>query len=265
MPVVSGTHFVYTVQPGDTLFSIARRFGSSVMDIETANALYPPFTDPGLIFPGQVLIVTRLGINQTNQVIAPGDNLYRLAQRYSTTVDLLFGINPQLADPVLIFVNDRLLIPAFVYQVESGDTLNKITAQFGIPLSDILKANEQRPGFSPDVIFQGYRFLIPLPSSANIVVFSPLPGTKISRGTTLSGFARAFEGAILYKIADANGTTVTNEAPIQASEGGPAFGTYSAPIKFDRNPTAQTGELWVYARSAKDGSIIDLVKVRVLF
>ncbi|TFE00579.1 LysM peptidoglycan-binding domain-containing protein [Jeotgalibacillus salarius] len=265
MPIVSGTHHVYTVQPGDTLYSIARRFGSSVSDIESANALYPPFTDPGLIFPGQVLIVTRPGTNQTNHIIAPGNNLYRLAQRYSTTVDLLFGINTQLTDPGLIFVDQMLLVPAFVYQVKSGDTLNRIATMFGVSLSELLQANAQRPGLSPDVIFPGYRLLIPLPSSNNIVVFRPLPATRISRGTMLAGFARAFEGAILYKIVDDSGTIVTNEAPIQTSAGGPAFGSYSIPMKFDRSPSAQTGELWVYARSANDGSIVDLVKVRVLF
>ncbi|MBM7578066.1 LysM peptidoglycan-binding domain-containing protein [Jeotgalibacillus terrae] len=265
MPIVNGMHYVYTVQPGDTLYSIALRLGSSVADIESANALYPPFTDPGLIFPGQLLIVTTPGTTQTNHIVAPGDNLYRLAQRYSTTVDLLFGINSQLTDPGLIYVNQRLLVPAFVYQVEPGDTLNRIAAWFGTSLTALLQANEQRPGFSPDVIFPGYRLLIPLPSSGNIVVFSPFPGTRIRQGTILSGFARAFEGAILYKIVDAAGTTVTNESPIQASAGGPAFGSYSIPIIFNRNPSAQTGELWVYARSANDGSIVDLVKVRVLF
>ncbi|KIL51663.1 spore germination protein [Jeotgalibacillus alimentarius] len=265
MPIVNGMHYVYTVQPGDTLYSIALRLGSSVTDIESANALYPPFTDPGLIFPGQLLLVTNPGTTQTNHIVATGDNLYRLAQRYSTTVDLLFGINPQLPDPGLIYVNQRLLVPAFVYQVESGDTLNRIAAWFGLSLSALLQANEQRPGFSPDVIFPGYRLLIPLPSSRNIVVFRPFPGTRISRGTIFSRFARAFEGAILYKIVDAAGTTVTSESPIQASAGGPSFGSYSLPITFNRNPSAQTGELWVYARSAKDGSIVDLVKVRVLF
>jgi len=265
MPIVSGTHYVYTVQPGDTLYSIASRLGSSVSSIESGNALYPPFTDPGLIFPGQVLLVSKPGPNQTSQIVAPEDNLYRISQRYSTIVDLLFGINPQLTDPGSIYVNQMLLVPAFVYQVESGDTLNRIANYFGISLSSLLQANERRPGLSPDVIFPGYRLLIPLPSSDNIVVFRPFPGTKITRGTPLSGYARAFEGGILYKIVDASGTTVTNETAIQASAGGPSYGSYSIPIKFDRNPTAQTGELWVYARSAKDGNIVDLVKVRVLF
>lgn len=41
----------YTVQPGDTLFDIARRFGSTVDALVEANDI----SDPDLITPGQVL------------------------------------------------------------------------------------------------------------------------------------------------------------------------------------------------------------------
>lgn len=46
MAIVEGTHYIYTVRPGDTLYVIARRFGSTVQLIEQTNALYPPITDP---------------------------------------------------------------------------------------------------------------------------------------------------------------------------------------------------------------------------
>ena len=42
----------YTVQQGDTLSGIARRFGVSLADLERAN---PQITDPNRIFPGQVI------------------------------------------------------------------------------------------------------------------------------------------------------------------------------------------------------------------
>ncbi|MBE3598800.1 MAG: LysM peptidoglycan-binding domain-containing protein [Limnochordaceae bacterium] len=44
----------YTVQPGDTLFFIAQRFGTTVTAI---LALNPQITNPDLIFPGQVICV----------------------------------------------------------------------------------------------------------------------------------------------------------------------------------------------------------------
>ena len=46
--------YVYTVQPGDTLFLIARRFNTTV---ETLLRLNPQIVDPALIFPGQMIRV----------------------------------------------------------------------------------------------------------------------------------------------------------------------------------------------------------------
>lgn len=42
---------VYTVRPGDTLWEIAQRYGTSVSDLAQANHI----TDPGLIYPGEAL------------------------------------------------------------------------------------------------------------------------------------------------------------------------------------------------------------------
>ena len=43
--------------------------------------------------------------------------------------------------------------------------------------------------------------------------------------------------------------------------GGSLFRT----LPFDRTPTSSTGELWVYTKKHKDGSIQDLVKTKVFF
>ena len=45
---------IYTVQPGDTLYSIARRFGTFVQNLIVFNYL----DNPNLIYPGQQLVVT---------------------------------------------------------------------------------------------------------------------------------------------------------------------------------------------------------------
>ncbi|MDG5472047.1 LysM peptidoglycan-binding domain-containing protein [Jeotgalibacillus sp. ET6] len=265
MPIMDNTFFVYTVQPGDTLTSIAYRFSSSVSAIEQANALYPPITDPGLIFPGQRVVVEKNGPAVIYRIVHGGDTLYQFAQDYSSAVDVIYGINPQIGNPDLLYVNQPVFVPAFIYRVEEGDTLAKIAKQFGIPLSALFSANLNRPGWSPDVIYPGYDLLIPLSSSRNILVTSPRPGTTVAAGQTLSGFARAFEGSILYQLKDSSGGMVTGESPIQASAGGPLYGTFSIPIQFERSPQTSAGELWVYARSAEDGRIIDLVKIPVMF
>ncbi|WP_101842048.1 LysM peptidoglycan-binding domain-containing protein [Halobacillus sp. Marseille-P3879] len=265
MAIVNRSFYIYPVQSDDTLYSIAKKLGSQISLIERANALYPPFTDPGLIYPGERLLVPVFYDNQINQIISRGDTLYGIARSYSTTIDLLQGLNPEIQHPTFIYIGQVLRVPVFIYEVEQGDTLNAIAQRLGWSLSAILQANENRPGFSPDVIFPGYQLIIPSPSSANILVLRPFPGAKLRNGQTLKGYARAFEGNILYQLRDDNGQKVIKETAVQTSSGAPSYGTFSVSMNFDTLPSASRGELWIYTRSAKDGSIQDLIKIRVTF
>lgn len=49
--------FQYVVQPGDTLFNIARRFGTTVQELVRINFI----TNPDLIYPGMVLNIPTTG------------------------------------------------------------------------------------------------------------------------------------------------------------------------------------------------------------
>ncbi|WP_274362088.1 LysM peptidoglycan-binding domain-containing protein [Paenibacillus thermotolerans] len=268
MAILEGAHHIYTVMPGDTIFSIASRFGSTVQLVEQTNALYPPITDPELIYPGQVLVVSETGVEQRNEVsyiIHPGDSLYTIGLRFSATPDLLVGMNPLITNANVIYAGTPLIVPAVIYNVEEGESLYSISRSLGVPMSEIIRANRNRPGFSPDLIYVGFRLIVPLPSSDNIVVLRPLPGRRIGPGQALEGFARAFEATILYQVRDDRGIVVTRERALTTSAGAPQFGTFSGAILFDREPTTRSGEVWVYARSARDGRIIDLVEVRIRF
>lgn len=266
MPIAPGTHVIYTVRPGDTLYAIANQFGSSVRAIEQSNMLYPPFTDPGLIYPGQKLVIPVPGMSRHSTVIyqvTEGDTLYRIGERYSVGVDMLAALN-QIEQPDILQVARLLYIPAIVYAVEEGDSLYRISRRLGISMSDLIRANQNRYGTS-DVIYPGFLLVVPLPSSANIVVFYPLPGTHVAPGQIMTGSARAFEAAMLYQIRDASGRVVTRERPFMTSAGAPAFGSFSVPLAFDAQPSSGTGTILVYTRSARDGSIQDLVEVNVMF
>src|SRR5690606_2037632 len=124
--------------------------------------------------------------------------------------------------------------------------------------------NEGRPGFSLDLVYPGYRLLIPFPSSRNIVVIRPYPGELIRSGVQVEGFARTFEANVLFQIRDEHDLTVSNERYTTSTSGGPSYGYFAVHLPCDRVPSTRMGTLWVYDRSAKDGSIIDLVQVPVL-
>lgn len=268
MAFLEGVHYIYTVQPGDTLYSIAGRYGSAVQLLEQTNALFPPFTERGLIYPGQVLIVSETGINQRNAVsyiIHPGDSLFTIGLRFSAVPELLVGLNPAITNPNLILPGVPLAVPALIYEVTAGETLYGISQKLGIPLKELVIANLGRAGFSPDLLLTGYRLIVPLPSSVNIAVFRPLPGALIRPGQALEGVARAFEAVIQYQVRDDNNVTVTRERSLMTSAGAPSYGSFSTAILFDRQPTAADGHILVYARSAKDGRIVDLVQVKVRF
>jgi len=267
MPISPGTHLLYTVRPGDSLFSIAEQFGTNVPSLVRMNSLVPPVSDPDHIFPGQVLLARLPGMAEQSSVIyqvQPGDMLYRIAERFSVSVDLLVGLN-QLQQLDNLRVGQLLNIAVFVYEVEQGDSLYRISRRFGTTMSELVQANQKRPGLSPDVIYPGFRLVVPYPSSTNIVVFQPLPGTRITPGQHLTGSARAFEATILYQIRDAMGRIVAQERAATTSQGAPVYGLFDVELSFDQTPASQYGMIMVYTRSARDGSIQDLVEVPVLF
>jgi LysM repeat protein len=108
----SGTT-TYTVQRGDTLYSIARRYGSTVEAIAAANSI----ANPSLIRVGQTLTIpggtgvpVPVPSGGTTYVVQRGDNLFRIALRYGISYVYLAQYNG-IADPSRIYVGQVIKIP----------------------------------------------------------------------------------------------------------------------------------------------------------
>ncbi len=110
----------YIVQPGDTLFSIGLRYGTTVEAILYANGL-----TSDVIYVGQELIIPAddgsyyppvyepavpIG-SETYHVVVPGETLFRIALNYGSSVEAIAGANG-IPYPYIIQVGQELLIPA---------------------------------------------------------------------------------------------------------------------------------------------------------
>lgn len=98
----------YTVQPGDTLWNIAKQYNTTVNDIARCNGI----SDPDVLTPGQVL---RISVPEVTipewYVVREGDTLTSIAKKFNTTVEELVALN-RLCNPDLIYPRRVLRIRA---------------------------------------------------------------------------------------------------------------------------------------------------------
>jgi len=99
----------YVVQPGDTLNSIAGRFGVSLNDLINANNI----SNPNSISPGQPLIIPGLvGITGTltTKVIPLGETLETLTREYKIKPSTFIQLN-RITSPSELYAGASLIIP----------------------------------------------------------------------------------------------------------------------------------------------------------
>jgi len=113
VPATGGT-VTHVVQPGENLFRIALKYGTTVEEIASANGI----ANPSLIKVGQTLTVpcpdgqvqpTQPATGST-YVVQPGDNLFRIALRHNMSHIQLAEYN-DISNPSQIYVGQVLRIP----------------------------------------------------------------------------------------------------------------------------------------------------------
>ena len=134
----------YVVQNGDSLYKIAQKYNTTVNDIKSLNNLSSDALMIGqtLKIPTNTSNSTTSG-NNTTYTVKSGDSLYKIAQRYNTTVNAIKRLNGLSSDN--LSVGQQLLIPSSTgettYTVQSGDSLYSIAKKFNTTVDNLKELN----------------------------------------------------------------------------------------------------------------------------
>jgi murein DD-endopeptidase MepM/ murein hydrolase activator NlpD len=91
-----------TVQPGETLYAISRRYQVPIRSLIEANGLAPPYR----LAAGQALVLPPV----TQHIVLPGETLYAISRRYGTDTTTLARANG-IGPPYTIVSGQALAIP----------------------------------------------------------------------------------------------------------------------------------------------------------
>ena len=207
----------YTIQSGDTLSGIAKKYNTTVANLKSLNKL-----SSDAIYVGQKLTVT----GTTNVVTKPapptskesntgstssytiqsGDTLSGIARKYNTTVANLKSLNKLSSDA--IYVGQKLTVQGVStsssttpapkqetvvsnldvnYTVKSGDTLTAIANKYSVSVSDLKSWNK----LSSDTIYVGQKLAVKVGTSTTVKPVVSNSKYTVTSGDTLSGIALA--------------------------------------------------------------------------
>ena len=134
----------YTIENGDTLYSIANKYNVSVNDLIDYNAL--PTT---VLSIGDVIKIPKIDVtnNENIYTVKPGDTLYRIANMYDVSVNDLITFNNLTSN--ILTIGQKLIIPIksvteedyVVYEVLPGDTLYSIARRYDTKVDSIKSFN----------------------------------------------------------------------------------------------------------------------------
>ena len=204
--------FMYTVKPGDTLYSIASKYNTTVNDIINLNYLKNTNLQVGEVIriPETYTKEDEMMLpNYINYVVVPGDTLYSIAKKNNISVDTIIKDNAITSNSLSIGQNLKIRIPSNVtveieecigpdynppettipyttYTVKKGDSLYSIATKYNTSVTSIKNLNNL--------------------TSNNLQIGQSLkiPQTNITTPKTYT----VVKGDSLYSIAKKFGTTV---------------------------------------------------------
>lgn len=129
---------IYLVKSGDSLYSISKKFNTTVDELKRINNL-----SSNLLSINQKLIIPNNEIIENNNiyVVKSGDSLYSISKKFNTTVDELKRLNNLTSN--LLSINQKLIIPSDTtyYIVVKGDSLYSISKKYNTTVDELKRLN----------------------------------------------------------------------------------------------------------------------------
>ena len=186
VPVVGSDYYV--VQKGDSLWSISKKFNTTVEKLKDLNNL-----STNTLNVGQVLKLPTENLQESDEyIVQAGDTLYKISSMFNISVQELIALNN--LSSTNLSIGQKLKVAKkdeennsdkTIYTVVKGDTLYQIAQKYSVSVQDIIDANN----------------LVSTSLSIGQKLLIPTSNNKDTLYTVVSGDN-------LYKIANQYGVTV---------------------------------------------------------
>lgn len=247
----------HEVRAGENLWVISRRYGVALKTLLELNGL----SEQSILQPGMKILIEGERDAQSGSLlyeVKQGDTPWGIAREFQIPVRLLLEAN-NLTEKSILRVGQKLVIPLSgdgrlktserastqgaaqpqVHIVRQGDSLWRISRQYGVDMKSLMRAN----GLTETSILQvGMRLVIPKETGRTAVASSSSATSwetyTVKKGDTLWSISRRF-GVPLKELLQANGLRETSVLQIgQVLRVPSRGGVSSAPQR------AQQGFLW---------------------
>ena len=136
----------YTVKKGDSLYSIANKYNTTVEELKRINNLTSNTLSIGQVLklPSDKASNIEQEKNTITYTVQKGDSLYSIARKYSTTIDKIKDLNNLTTN--LLSIGQVLLIPTntnleTTYTVQKGDSLYSIAKKYNTTVDKLKQLN----------------------------------------------------------------------------------------------------------------------------
>jgi len=130
----------YTVMPGDTLETVAKKFNINPGDLINANKLQAPY----LLREGANIIIPISNANVFDYyIVNKDDTLYKIAIANGISLETLASLNG-IKKEEYIYPGQTLIVPKKgikTYITQQGDSISSVAKSFNVTQEQLLKNN----------------------------------------------------------------------------------------------------------------------------